>query len=87
MFEFKSQEVNSACLGHPHISKMPMIVSFVTWIDRILIFSFIVSYLTSIFEMLTRNVGLPMGTSIAARPSTPSFIDDQTAMPVLQAGA
>ena len=87
MLEVKSQEVKRHCLRHPSILKMPTNVSYVSWVDGILFYSFIVSYLTSIFEMLTRNVGLPMGTSIAARPSTPSFIDHQTAMPVLQAGA
>jgi hypothetical protein len=89
MFEFKSQEVKKACLGHPRIFKIPMIVSFVSWIDGTFIFSFFVSYLTNIFEMLTRDIGHPMGTCIAAIASNLLFINEHTAMPVacLQAGA
>jgi hypothetical protein len=86
MFEFKSQEVNSACLGHPHISKMPMIVSFVLDRQDTHLFIFcVLSY--QYFRNVDAQRWSSHGNLHRGASFDPSFIDDQTAMPVLQAGA
>lgn len=89
MLDFKSQEVKRHYLRHPRVLKMPAIVSFVSWVDGILFYSFFVSYLTSIFHTLTRDVEVPPGTSNVALSSIIHFVKDQSAMPAdrLQARA
>jgi hypothetical protein len=82
MLEINAQEVKNTGPGHPRNFGMFAALSFVSWTGRSFIFSLYLPYLTSIFDMLRRVIGVPAGISIAPFSSVLRFVNRQTAMPV-----